>query len=124
VLDAPDEQVLRAAFLAFLQFPADEPAYARVLYVDAPAAGPLAAEGLDVASRRFADLNRKWHSRARTRHPEWPSVPGKAYDALSGAVTELIRPVVRAGQTDSLPGLVEALMSLHMAVLAARSWTA
>jgi hypothetical protein len=28
--DAPDEQVLRAAFLAFLQFLADEPAYARV----------------------------------------------------------------------------------------------
>jgi AcrR family transcriptional regulator len=122
--DAPDEQVLRAAFLAFLQFLADEPTYARVLYVDALAAGPLAAEGLDAASRRFADLNRKWHRRARTRHPEWPSVPDKAYEALSGAVTELIRPIVRAGQTDSLPGLVETLMSLHMAVLAARPWTA
>jgi len=122
--DAPDEQVLRAAFLAFLQFLAGEPAYARVLYVDLPTAGPAAAERLDAAIHRFADLNRKWHGRARTRHPEWPSVPGKAYEALSGASSELIRPIVRAGQTDSLPGLEETLMSLHMAVLAGRPWTA
>ena len=121
---APDDQVLRAGLLGFLQFLADEPAYARVLYVEMPTAGPAAAERLDAASHRFADLNRKWHRRARTRHPEWPSVPGTAFEALSGASIELIRPIVRAGQTDSLPGLEETLMSLHMAVLAARPWTA
>lgn len=77
--DAPDEQVLRAAFLAFLGFLAEQPAYARVLYVDMPAAGPAAAERLDEATHRFAELNRKWHERARTRHPEWPSVPDQAY---------------------------------------------
>lgn len=122
--DAPDEQVLRAAFLAFLAFLADEPAFARVLYVDMPMAGPIAAERLDAAGRRFADLNRKWHGRARTRHPEWPPVPGQAYRALSGASSELVRPVVRAGRTGTLPSLEETLMSLHMAVLTARPWTA
>jgi AcrR family transcriptional regulator len=121
---APDEQVLRAAFGAFLGFLADEPAFARVLYVDTPAAGPMAAERLDAAIHRFADLNRKWHRRARARHPEWPSVPGEAYEALSGASDELIRPVVRAGRADALPGLEDTFMSLHMAVLAARPWTA
>jgi AcrR family transcriptional regulator len=120
----PDEQMLRAAFLAFLGFLADEPAFARVLYVDLPTAGPMAAERLDAAARRFADLNRKWHGQARTRHPEWPSVPGQAYQVLSGASSELIRPVVRAGQAGTLPGLEETLMSLHMAVLAGRPWTA
>jgi AcrR family transcriptional regulator len=120
----PDEQVLRAAFLAFLGFLADQPAYARVLYVDMPTAGPIAAERLDEAVRRFAGLNRRWHGRARTRHPEWPSVPGQAYRALSGASHELIRPVVRAGETRALPSLEETLMSLHMAVLADRPWTA
>jgi AcrR family transcriptional regulator len=121
---APDDQVLRAGLLGFLRFLAGEPAYARVLFVEMPAAGPAAAERLDAASHRIADLNRKWHRRARTRHPEWPCVPGTAYEALSGASTELIRPIVRAGHTGSLPGLEETLMSLHMAVLAGRPWTA
>ena len=121
---APDEQVLRAAFHAFLAFLADEPAYAKVIYSDLPGAGPLAADRLDAAERRAADLNRKWHERARTRHPEWPAVPGEAYFALAGAGDELIRSVVRAGQTDALPGLEETIVSLHLAVLAARPWTA
>jgi AcrR family transcriptional regulator len=122
--DAPDEQVLRAAFLAFLEFLADEPTFARVLYVDLPAAGPVAAERLDAAISRFADLNQKWHRRARSHHPDWPSVPAQAYRALSGASSELVRPVVRVGQTDTLPSLEETLMSLHMVVLAARPWNA
>ncbi len=105
-------------------FLADQPAYARVLFVDMPTAGPIAAGRLDAAGRRFADLNRKWHRQARTRHPEWPSVPGQAYQALSGASTELVRTVVRADQTATLPRLEETLMSLHMAVLADRPWTA
>ena len=122
--DTPDEQVLRAGFLAFLEFLADERAFARVLYVDLPTAGPMAAERLADASHRFANLNRKWHGRARTRHPEWPSVPGQAYEALSGASSELVRPVVRAGHAGTLANLEGTLMSLHMAVLAARPWTA
>lgn len=84
----------------------------------------MAAERLAEASHRFANLNRKWHGRARTRHPEWPSVPGQAYEALSGASSELVRPVVRAGQAGTLADLEGTLMSLHLAVLAARPWTA
>ena len=121
---APEEQALRAAFLAYLTFLADEPAFARAAYVYAPTAGPMAAEQLDAATRRIADLNRKWHARARSRHPEWPSVPGDAYQALSGASHELIRSIVRAEQTEALPDLEGTLMSLHMAVLADRPWTA
>ena len=37
--DAPDEHVIRAAYRAFLAFLADEPAFARVFYIDMPAAG-------------------------------------------------------------------------------------
>ena len=68
--------------------------------------------------------NRKWHGRARTRHPEWPSVPGQAYETLSGATSELVRPVVRSRQAGTVADLEGTLMSLHMAVLAARPWTA
>src|SRR6202035_4816666 len=51
--DAPDEQVIRAAYRAFLAFLADEPAFARVFYIDMPAAGPRAAGRLQAARRRF-----------------------------------------------------------------------
>ena len=121
---APDEQALRAALRSFLAFFAAEPAVAKAFFMDMPGAGPLADERLDAATRLVADLNRKWHERARTRHPEWPAVPAEAFLALSGAAVELIRAVVRTGDTDALPGLEEPIMSLYLAVLASRPWTA
>jgi AcrR family transcriptional regulator len=121
--DAADEQALRAAFRAFLAFLADEPAFAKVIYMDMPGAGPLAADRIDAADHRLADLNRKWHERARTRRPEWPAVPGEAYLALAGATAELVRSMVRTGQADALPSLEETIVSLHLAVLAGRRWT-
>ena len=122
--DRPDEQALRAAFRAFLRFLADEPAFARVFYIDMPAAGPLALERLDAADGWFAGLTQKWHERARTRHPEWPAVPSEAYLALVGATAELVRSMIRTGQTEALPSLEETIVSLHLAVLADRPWTA
>ncbi len=121
---AGDEEVLRAAFRAYLAFLADEPAFARVFYIHMPAAGPRAADRLDAATGLFADLNQKWHRRAREHHPEWPPVPPEAYLALAGATAELVRSMVRAGRTDALPRLEETLASLHLAVLAARPWPA
>jgi AcrR family transcriptional regulator len=120
----PDEDLLRAGFRAFLEFLADEPAFARVFYVDMPAAGPRAVERIETAGRRFAEMTAKWHQRARARHPDWPSVPGEAYLALAGATEALIRSWVRNGQTDALPKLEDTLVSLHLAVLAARPWPA
>ena len=121
--DAPDEEVLRAACRAFLAFLADEPAFARVFYIDMPAAGPAAVERLQDAGCRFAELNAKWHRRARTRHPDWPVVPDEAYQALSGATDELVRSWVSADKTEALPELEDTLVSLHLAVMAARPWT-
>lgn len=120
----PDEDVLRAGVRAFLGFLAEEPAFARVFYVDMPAAGPPAVERLEVAGHRFAEMTAKWHQRARDRHAGWPSVPDEAYLALAGATEELVRSWVRSGQTDALPKLEDTLVSLHLAVLAARPWPA
>jgi AcrR family transcriptional regulator len=90
--------------------------------IDMPAAGPRAVGRLEAASRRFADLNQTWHQRARERHPDWPAVPHEAYLALAGATAELVRSMVRADLTDELPDLEDTLVSLHLAVLAARPW--
>ena len=121
--DAPDEAVLRAGCRAFLGFLADEPAFARAFYIDMPAAGPVAVERLQAAGRRVAEINAKWHRRARKRHPDWPAVPDEAYQAIAGAAAELIRSRVSAGQTAALPELEDTLVALHLAILAARPWT-
>jgi AcrR family transcriptional regulator len=120
--EACDEEVLRVACRAYLAFLAAEPAFAKVFYIHMPTAGPRAVDRLDAGSGLFADLNQKWHQRAREHHPEWPSVPSEAYLALAGATVELVRSMVRAGSTDDLPELEETLVSLHLAVLAARAW--
>jgi AcrR family transcriptional regulator len=117
-----DEEVLRAGCRAFLRFLADEPAFARVFYIDMPAAGPAAVERLQAASVRFADINAAWHRRARTRHPDWPAVPEEAYRALAGATRELVRSRVTADKTETLPELEDTLVDLHLAVLAGRRW--
>jgi AcrR family transcriptional regulator len=121
--DAPDEAVLRAGCRAFLGFLADEPAFARVFYIDMPAAGPVAVEQLQDAGCRFAEINARWHRRARARHPDWPAVPDEAYQALAGATAELVRSWVSADKTDSLAELEDTLVALHLAVLASRPWT-
>jgi AcrR family transcriptional regulator len=121
---ARDEEVLRAGCRAYLEFLADEPAFATVFFIHMPAAGPRAVDRLEAAYRLFADLNQRWHQRARERHPEWPAVPEEAYLALGGATDELVRSMVRAGRTDALPDLEETLVSLHLAVLAGRPWPA
>jgi AcrR family transcriptional regulator len=120
--EAPDDEVLRVAFRAYLAFLAGEPAFASVFYIHMPTAGPRAVDRLDAAQGRFADLTRRWHRRARERHPHWPTVPAEAYLALAGAMAQLVRSMVRAGRTDALPELEETLVSLHLAVLAARPW--
>jgi AcrR family transcriptional regulator len=120
---AADEDVLRAGIRAFLRFLADEPAFARVFYIDMPAAGPDAVERLKDAGFRFAELNAKWHRHARIRHPEWPVVPDEAYQALGGATAELVRSWVSAGKSEALPELEDTLVAFHLAVLAARPWS-
>ena len=120
--EAPDDEMLRVAIRAFLAFLAGEPAFARVFYIHMPTAGPRAVDRLDAAQGRFAELTKRWHRRALEQHPQWPSVPSEAYLALAGATAELVRSMVRVSRTDALPELEETLVSLHLAVLAARPW--
>ena len=116
------EEILRVACRAYLEFLAGEPAFATVFYVHMPTAGPRALARLDAAAGRFAELNARWHHRAREHHPDWPLVPPEAYLALAGATDELVRSMVRAGHADKLPELEQTLVSFHLAVLAARRW--
>jgi AcrR family transcriptional regulator len=121
--DASAEDLLRASLGAFVDFLAEEPAFARAFYIDMPVAGPRAVRQLEAAQHGFARLNRAWHERACRDHPGWPAVPYQAYYALAGATTELVRAEVRRGPIDASNGLKDTLVALHLAVLAGRPWT-
>ena len=121
--DLGDEMLLRISLRAFLGFLAAEPAFTRVFYVEMPGAGPRAQERLQSSYANWADLNRRWHARAREHHPSWPEVPGEVYRALAGATGELVRDMVTGGHTDRLPLLEDTLVGLHLAVLAAWPWS-
>lgn len=120
---ASAEEVLRTAMTAFLDFLGSEPAFARAFYLDMPAAGPRAMSRIDGALHRFAEMNRVWHERARAGNPEWPAVPRAAYFALAGATTELVRAEVRGDRIESITGLADTLVALHLAVLAGKPWS-
>jgi AcrR family transcriptional regulator len=120
--DASPEAMLRIGIRAYLHFLADEPAFARVFFVDMPAAGSGAVMQLDAANYRFAELNRHWHERSRQLRPDWPEVPYDAYLALSGATVELVSVRVRRGKAAEVVELEDTVYALHMAVLAGRSW--
>ncbi|HEX4658180.1 MAG TPA: TetR/AcrR family transcriptional regulator [Streptosporangiaceae bacterium] len=121
--DASAEDLLRASIAAYVDFLAEEPAFARAFYIDMPVAGPRAVRQIEAGLHGFARLNRVWHERARRDHPSWPAVPYQAYYALAGATTELVRTEVRRGAIDAPNGLKETLVALHLAVLAGRPWT-
>jgi AcrR family transcriptional regulator len=121
---ASDEDVLRLACRAFLAFMAAEPEFAKIFYVDMPAAGPQAVAQLARAQHRYADLNQAWHDRARTRHPDWPVLPGDAFLALAGATAELVKARVRGDATAEVPELEETMVALHLAVMAGQPWPA
>src|SRR5581483_1013738 len=94
------EELLRASLVAYVDFLATEPAFARAFYIDMPVAGPRAIRHIEAAQHAFARLNRAWHVRARRDHPDWPRVPYQAYYALAGATTELVRTEVRHDKTN------------------------
>jgi AcrR family transcriptional regulator len=121
--EAGAEELLRASITAYVEFLAEEPAFARAFYVDMPVAGPRALRQIEAAQHGFARLNRAWHERARRDHPAWPVVPYQAYYALAGATTELVRSEVRRGAIDASNGLKDTLVALHLAVLAGKPWT-
>jgi AcrR family transcriptional regulator len=120
---AAAEDSLRASIAAFLEFLVDEPAFARAFYIEMPAGGPGAIAQLERAHRSFARLNRAWHERARQDNPGWPVVPDQAYYALAGASAELVRAHVRNNEISTVTVLIDTLVALHLAVMAAKPWT-
>lgn len=109
---------LRAGVRAYLQFLTDEPEFARTFLLEVLTAGPAAVGRRASVHRRFAELTRIWHARARAEHASWPRVPDETYIAIVGAFHELVAERIREGQEETLRALEDLVVELHVALLA------
>ena len=123
VVDARGEitnwgESMRASLRAYLEVLASEPTLARTFLVEVLAAGPRALERRTEVHRRFADLSRNLHEQARRDHPDLPELPDSVFDAMVGAINELVFELVRQGRSAELPSLEPAIFYMQLAVFA------
>ena len=109
---------MRASLRAYLEVLASEPALARTFLVEVLAAGPRALERRTEVHRRFAELSRNLHEQARRDLPDLPELPDGVYDAMVGAINELVFELVRQGRSDELPSLEPTIFYMQLAVFA------
>jgi AcrR family transcriptional regulator len=111
-------EAMRSSLHSYLEVTASEPALARTFFVEVLAAGPRALERRAEVHERFAELSRNLHERARRDHPQLPELPPEAYNAMVGAINELVFEFVRSGRTAELTKLEEPIYYLQLAVFA------
>jgi AcrR family transcriptional regulator len=108
---------LRAANRAYLGFLVDEEPYARMFFLETPAAGPEAIARYQHCRERFVESLRIWHGHARRHHPEWPAVADLAYEAAMGAVHELALARIATGRTAELASIDDDVLEIQRALL-------
>jgi len=103
---------LRAGLTAYLEFMANEPAFARMCTVEVLAAGPRAVARRNAAMRMFAEIiEDNIHELA----PGCP-VAALAAETIVGGIHEVVFNRILADRTDELPGLVEDLLTTILIV--------
>jgi AcrR family transcriptional regulator len=116
----PPEAVLAATIGGFLQFLADEPAFARCFFIEMPAAGPEARRRVVKVIDSLGDNTRFWHANLINSTGSGQLLGDDVYRALAGGGAYLCYAHIHAGEIDSLPQLLEPLMATHLTVLLGR----
>ena len=114
-LDSLDQ--LRAANRAYLRFLVDEEPYARMFFLETPAAGPEAIARYQHCRERFVESLRVWHDHGRRHHADWPAVPDLAYEAATGAVHELAFARIATARTAELSTLDDDVLEIQRTLL-------
>jgi AcrR family transcriptional regulator len=110
----------RRAVEVYLDAVAASPAFARAFLIEVLGAGPEALARRDVVQERFAAQLQAVHQRARADIPEIPPVGPHTFRAAVGAVNELVTAHVLERDARTLPGLTEAILDVHLALLVGR----
>jgi AcrR family transcriptional regulator len=114
-MDSVDQ--LRAANRAYLAFLVDEEPYARMFFLETPAAGPEAIARYGDCRERFVASLRIWHDHARREHPDWPAASKVAYEAAMGTVHELALARIATSRTAELAALDDDVLEIQCALL-------
>jgi AcrR family transcriptional regulator len=104
------EEQARQGFDAFAQMVAAQPAAARMILIEAYAAGPEVLEPLENAVAGFEWLTRQ----TLEQSPERAKMPAEMVSALIGAQQEIARTRLRLGREAELPGLMDPLWELML----------
>jgi AcrR family transcriptional regulator len=95
----------RRGFDAFIEMVVAQPATARVMLIEAYAAGPEAMAPIDAAMEGFEWLTRQ----TAERSPERASMPAEMITAHTGASREIASARLRQGREEELPGLLDEM---------------
>jgi AcrR family transcriptional regulator len=104
------EQRVQDDYGALAAMVAAQPAAAKLVLVEAYAAGPDAREPLDAALQRFGELTRARLAEA----PERAAMPAEMADAYVGALQEVARVGLREGKPERMAGLTPDLAQLML----------
>jgi AcrR family transcriptional regulator len=107
-------RVLLETYLATL---ASEPEFAKVVHVDALAAGERARARWSELLQRLVAFYRSLHEIAREQDPDIPEISDEALLVLLGGILEVVREYVRTGRVERLPELAPQLTTLAVAIV-------
>jgi len=110
----------RRAVEVYLDAMAASPAFARAFLIEALGAGPVALARRRAVQDRFAAQLEAVHRRARADIPEIPEVPPHTFQAVVGAVNELVTAHVLERGAQTLPELADAIVDVQLALLVGR----
>jgi len=108
--DAEPDRAARDSYGALAALLAAQPAAAKLVLVEAYAAGPDARRPLDAALQSFGKLTRAWLAEA----PEREAMPAEMADAHVGALQEVARIGLREGKPERMAALVPDLTQVML----------
>ncbi len=108
---------LRVMLETYLATLAGEPEFARVIHVDALAAGGRVSARWAELLDRLVGFFRSLHAIAREQDPGVPPVGDEALLVLLGGILEVVRVHVRTARVERLPELAPQLTALAVAIV-------
>lgn len=107
---------LRAGGLRYLEVLAEEPAWARAFIVEVLSAGQRALRHRAAVHARSVALLREGHERARAALGDLPPLRDEVFEAVVGAVNELVFLRISRGETASLPELAPVCLHISLSL--------
>jgi AcrR family transcriptional regulator len=108
---------LRAALLAYLEYLAAEPRFARTWLMEIHLAGPAAQAERDATLRRFAERYRASFAAALAERADLRMPSDDALFVLAAGVDQLVCARLREGELERLPALTDSLLTCAVAQL-------